>query len=375
MTPRLNAESIKDLRHRLSASRLFRGDGDGWEQGTPHEWLKSLLDDWRDFDDISLQNQLDAYEHLRVNVGDVGVHLVRGEGRGSDPLPLILSHGWPGSFYEFKAIIPLLTDPLAHGASSNDSFTVIIPSLPGFGFSDPLPPGQSTHGQIAELWSRIMTEALGYDHYVAHGSDLGAGITARLARSHPETVAGIHLATPGLALAPKPWSAREETFADALKSWNSEEGGYAHEHATKPLTLAAGLLDSPAGLAAWIGEKVRAWSSGDLKESATERDFLLATLTLYWTTGTIASSLFPYWAYVHATGDELVADEPIATPTAVTIFGGERVAFPKPPRELAERYFAVTSWNEHEVGGHFPSVSEPDLLARTIRDVFRPFRK
>jgi pimeloyl-ACP methyl ester carboxylesterase len=220
-----------------------------------------------------------------------------------------------------------------------------------------------------------MSEALGYDHYVAHGSDLGAGITARLARSHPETVAGIHLATPGLALAPAPWSASEEAFAAEVKSWDAEEGGYAHEHATRPLTLAAGLLDSPSGLAAWIGEKVRAWSSGDLTESTPERNFLLATLTLYWTTGTIASSLLPYWAFAHSIEDRLVADEPINTPTAVTVFGGERVRFPKPPRELAERYFAITSWSEHGAGGHFPSVSEPDLLAKIIRDVFRPFRK
>jgi pimeloyl-ACP methyl ester carboxylesterase len=220
-----------------------------------------------------------------------------------------------------------------------------------------------------------MTEAFGYNHYVAHGSDLGAGITARLARLHPETVVGIHLATPGLADAPKPWGANEEVFAAAVKSWYSEEGGYAHEHSTKPLTLAAGLLDSPSGLAAWIGEKVRAWSSGDIEESPAERAFLLATLTLYWTTSTITTSLLPYWANAHATGDRLVADAPIDVPTAVTIFGGERVPFPKPPRELVERYFAVTSWTEHEVGGHFPSVSEPDLLARIIRDVFRPFRQ
>ena len=154
-----------------------------------------------------------------------------------------------------------------------------------------------------------------------------------------------------------------------------QEGGYAHEHATKPSTLGAALHDSPAGLAAWIGEKVTAWSAvtGD-GQPAFGRDLLLGTLTLYWVTGTITSSLLPYWAYAHDPATAMPAGEPPDVPTAVSIFGGERVPFPKPPRELAERYFAVTTWAEHDRGGHFPAVAEPALLAQTLRDVFRPAR-
>ena len=158
-------------------------------------------------------------------------------------------------------------------------------------------------------------------------------------------------------------------------AWTAEEGGYAHEHATKPSTLGAALHDSPAGLAAWIGEKVTAWSAvtGD-GQPAFIRDLLLSTLTLYWVTGTITSSLLPYWAYAHGPAAGLPAGEPPDVPTAISIFGGERVSFPKPPRELAERYFRLTAWAEHDRGGHFPAVAEPALLAQTLRDVFRPAR-
>ena len=167
----------------------------------------------------------------------------------------------------------------------------------------------------------------------------------------------------------------EATFAAEVEAWTAEEGGYAHEHATKPFTLGAALHHSPAGLGAWIGEKVRAWSSVRPDgEPAFDRDLLLSTLTLYWTTGTIATSLLTYWASRHAPGDLLPADDPAPTPTALSIFSGELVPFPKPPRELAARYFSITSWAEHDRGGHFPAVSEPELLAETLRDAFRPLR-
>jgi hypothetical protein len=198
----------------------------------------------------------------------------------------------------------------------------VVPSLPGFGFSGPPPPGGLTAGAVADVWNEIMVDGFGYDAYVAHGSDLGAGVTACLARQHPETVVGIHLATPGLAPPPKPWSESEAHFFGEVEAWTAEEGGYAHEHATKPFTLGAALHDSPAGLGAWIGEKVRAWSSvGADGEPAFARDLLLATLTLYWATGTIASSLLPYWAFRHAPSDSLPSGAPAATPTAVSIFG------------------------------------------------------
>jgi len=232
-----------------------------------------------------------------------------------------------------------------------------------------------TGRQVARLWHELMTKGLGYDRFVAHGSDLGAGVTAWLARDQPEAVAAIHLATPGLAVAPGLRTAQEETFARAVEQWTAEEGGYMHEHATKPATLGAGLSDSPAGLAAWIGEKVVAWSSTRSDGSpAFDRELLLATLTLYWVTNTITTSLLPYWAHRQLAGGALPAGHVSPVPTAITIFGGERVPFPKPPRELAERYYTVTSWAEHSTGGHFPAVAEPELLARSLRDAFRPMR-
>jgi pimeloyl-ACP methyl ester carboxylesterase len=304
------------------------------------------------------------------------VHLVHAPGTGPDPLPLLLTHGWPSSFLEYLDLLELLTDPGRHGGLAADAFTVVAPSLPGFGFSGPPPGGGLTHGQVAELWYEIMTGTLGYRRFVAHGSDLGAGVTARLARAHPEAVAAIHLATPGLPAPPRPWSDPVSRHFRAAEAWTAEEGGYAHMHATKPATIGVALDDSPAGLAAWIGEKLTRWSSTTANgEPAFSRDLLLSTLTLYWASRTGASSLLPYWAYRHTPSAELPADDPAPVPTAIDVFGGELVPFPKPPRELAERYFTIAAWREHDRGGHFPAVAEPGLLAERLRATLRPFRQ
>jgi pimeloyl-ACP methyl ester carboxylesterase len=195
-----------------------------------------------------------------------------------------------------------------------------------------------------------------------------------LTRDHPIRVGGIHLATPGLAVPADRRSAAEERFAEAASGWATEEGGYMHKQGTKPATLGTALSDSPAGLAAWIGKKVVAWSSERVGGvPAFDRDLLLSTLTLYWTTNTIATSLLPYWVHQHADAS-MPADDPSPVPTSVTIFGGERVPFPKPPRELAERFYNVTDWSEHPVGGHFPAVAEPEILADVMRKFFRPMR-
>ena len=367
----LSDQAREELARRLAWTRLPTGQGMGWEQGVPSDWLRGLLGDWRGFDAGALQRQLDGLRQFRAEAEGQGLHLVVAEGRGPDPIPLLLTHGWPGSFLEYLKVLPLLSDPGGHGADPADAFTVIVPSLPGYGFSGPPPPGGFTGRQVAALWHALMTSGLGHKHYVAHGSDLGAGVTAWLARDQPGAVRAIHLATPGLAPAPAPRTEAEDAYAAAVETWTVEEGGYAHEHATKPATVGAALLDSPAGLAAWISEKVVAWSSTRPDGSpAFERELLLSTLTLYWVTGTITSSLLPYWSYRHNPEAAIPADDPSPVPTAVSIFGGERVPFPKPPRELVQRYYTLTQWAEHPTGGHFPAVAEPDLLARTLRDVF-----
>jgi pimeloyl-ACP methyl ester carboxylesterase len=372
----LDEDALDELRGRLARHRVPPPDTEGWERGVPGGWLAELLADWQAFDTTLFQTRLDQLTHLRADVDGQVVHLVHAPGRGHDPLPLLLTHGWPGSFCEYLRLLPLLSDPRAHGGDPADAFTLVVPSLPGFGFSAPPPPGGLTADAVAELWHQLMTRGLGYERYAAHGSDLGAGVTARLARAHPEAVLGIHLATPTLPTPPRPWTPAEEAHFAEVDAWTAEEGGYAHQQATKPATLGAALHDSPAGLAAWIGEKVDAWSSTTSQgEPAFDRNLLLATLTLYWTTATITSSMQPYWAYRHHPGTALPAGDPSPVPTAVSVFGGERVPFPKPPRELAERYFTISAWHEHDRGGHFPAVAEPHLLAGIIRDTFRPLRR
>jgi pimeloyl-ACP methyl ester carboxylesterase len=371
----LATDALRELGRRLDGYRKSVDLGSGWEQGVPSNWLEAILEDWRGFDTDALQLRFDALPQQRAEVAGHALHVVHAEGRDPSPLPLLLTHGWPGSFLEYLPLLPLLTDPGAHGADPTDAFTVVVPSLPGYGFSGPPPSTGMTGRQVARLWHELMTVGLGYDRFVAHGSDLGAGVTAWLARDQPEVVAAIHLATPGLAVAPGPRTEQEEEFARAVQVWTGEEGGYMHQHATKPATLGAGLSDSPAGLAAWIGEKVVAWSSTRPDGSSSfDRDLLLATLTLYWATDTITTSLLPYWAHRHLAGAALPPEDVSPVPTIVSIFGGERVPFPKPPRALAERYYNVTSWAEHPTGGHFPAVAEPDLLARSLRDAFRPMR-
>jgi pimeloyl-ACP methyl ester carboxylesterase len=366
--------TIEDLRLRLSRWRRAPDLGGGWERGTPTTWMADLLDDWLQFDVDALQGRLDALTHYQAQVEDQHVHVVRVVGSGPRPLPLLLTHGWPGSFLEYLKLIPLLIDPEAHAADPIDTFTLIIPSLPGFGFSGPPPHQGRTARNVASIWHRLMADGFGYQRYAAHGSDLGAGVTGWLARDYPTNVAGIHLATPGLAVPADRRSPAEERFAEAVARWAMEEGGYMHEHATKSATLAAAHCDSPAGLAAWIAEKVVAWSSEHVDGiPAFDRDLLLSTLTLYWATNTAATSLLPYWASQHADA-ALPVDDPSPVPTSVTIFGGERVPFPKPPRKLAERFYNVTDWSEYSAGGHFPAVAEPEILANAIRDFCRPLR-
>jgi pimeloyl-ACP methyl ester carboxylesterase len=372
--PILDESALAELHRRLAARRPGLVDG-GWELGVPGAWLDDLIDAWAVRDKRILQRRIDALEHLSVDVGGQLVHVIRVIGAAPDPFPLVLTNGWPSSFLEHLELAAVLSDPGSHGGDPADAFTVVLPSLPGYGWSAPPPAGGMTAAAVAHLWRGLMVDGLGYRRFAAHGSDLGAGVTAWLARRHQDVVAAIHLATPSLPAPPRPWTAAEEAYLTEVADWTAEEGGYAHQHATKPATLAAGLLDSPAGLAAWIGEKLVSWSSSALNgESAFPEELLLDTLTLYWCTSTIGSSLLPYWRYRHEPGAALPADSPPNVPTAISLFGGERIPFPKPPRELAERYVRVTGWNVEPAGGHFPAVATPARLATILRDAFRPYR-
>jgi pimeloyl-ACP methyl ester carboxylesterase len=366
---------IEDLRDRLRRTRRTGATDGDWSRGVTSSWLDEVLRDWAAFDVAALQHQLAQLTHLRAGIDGRSVHVVVAEGHGPAPLPLLLANGWPSTFCEYLDVLPLLTDPGAHGGDPADAFSVVVPALPGFGFSAPPPPAGLRAAHVAELWNRLMTQGLGHPRYVAHGSDLGAGVVAQLARAHASSVAAIHLASPGLTLPPPPWTSAEQTYADDLTAWSAEEGGYSHQHSTKPATVGTALNDSPAGLAAWIGEKISTWSSQTVAgQPAFPRDLLLATLTIYWATQSIASSMLPYWAFRHDPRAALTPDVQPSVPTAVSLFGGERVPFPRLPRVVAERFFDVSVWQEHDRGGHFPAAAEPQLLAATLREVFRPAR-
>lgn len=368
-------EALDDLRQRITRTRWpSRPRLPGWHHGADVEYLRDLLATWADgFDWRARERELNRFPHFRACVDGLRVHFVHVRGTGPDPLPIVLTHGWPSSFTEHLGLATLLADPAAYGGRVTDSFDVVVASLPGYGFSDPLPPS-ATSSDIADLWSRLMREALGYPRFGAHGSDIGAAVTARLGWRHPDALAGIHLSAVSFPTPPEPWTIGEREYEAAIERWDDTEGAYSQVHATKPQTLACGLNDSPAGLAAWITEKYRAWSDcGGQIESRFTRDHLLTNLTIYWVTQTIGSSLLPYYGYRHH-GGPLPPDARIGPPAGFAIFANEFQPAGRPPRELAERTYNVTRWAEYPHGGHFPALEEPQVLADDIRQFFRPLR-
>ena len=367
---------LVDLRSRLAATRWPDEPAQvGWEQGTNQDYLRALLDRWRDgYDWRAHERRLNELAHFTTDIDGLRVHFVHERGRGPAPMPLVLTHGWPSSFVEYLDLIPLLTDPASHGADPDDAFDVVVPSLPGYGFSGrPDAPGM-VNSTVADMWSELMRR-LGYDRFGAHGSDIGGGVTSRIGQQHPEAVVGLHLSAVGLPVPPQPWSDAETAYFDTAQAYSSEEGAYSALQSTKPQTLAYALNDSPAGLAAWIVEKFRAWSDcgGDV-ETRFSRDQLLTNLTVYWVTETIASSMRMYWDYRHR-GTPLAVGKQIPVPCAFAIFGNEFRSPGRTPRDLAERYYTVTRWTEFTRGGHFPALEEPQLLAADIREFFRPLRR
>jgi len=366
-------EVLADLRWRLAATRWpDEIAGAGWDYGTNEDYLRELVAYWRDdFDWRAQEVRLNQFAQFRADFDGVGVHFVHERGRGPHPLPLIITHGWPSSFAQMLKIIPPLTDPARHGGDPADAFDVVVPSLPGFGFSD-RPRERGMNGQhTAELWARLMADALGYRRFAAAGGDLGSGITRRLALAHPELVVGIHLTDVGYATADRPdLSDAERRYLAAVQDWSAREGAYRLLHATKPQTLAYGLTDSPAGLAAWLVEKYRAWSDcdGDV-ERRFSKDELLTAIMIYWATGTINSSVRLYYENSHA--PSLTPEQRIEVPAGVAIFPKDLAL---PPREWAARSLRVERWTEMPRGGHFAAMEEPDLLVEDLRAFFRPLR-
>lgn len=372
-TIRVADEVLADLRRRLAATRWPDAVEDaGWDYGTNEDYLKGLVAYWRDdFDWRAQEATLNHFAQYRADIDSVGVHFVHERGRGPHPLPLIITHGWPSSFAQMLKIVPLLTDPARYGGDPADAFDVVVPSLPGFGFSD-RPRERGMNGErVAELWARLMVDALGYRRFAAAGGDIGSGITRRLALAHPELLVGIHLTDVGYPVSDWPdLSDAERRYLDAVRDWSAREGAYMALQATKPQTLAYGLTDSPAGLAAWIVEKFRAWSDGDGDvERRFSKDDLLTTIMIYWATGTINSSVRLY--YENRRIAPLTPEQRSDVPAGVAIFPKDLAL---PPREWAERSLRVERWTEMPRGGHFAAMEEPDLLVEDVRAFFRPLR-
>ena len=369
---------LSDLKHRLAATRWPDELADaGWEWGSDLGYLRSLAEYWRDgYDWRREEAALNQLPHYRLALDGFHIHFLHVRGKGPSPLPLIITHGWPGSFVEMTKLIPLLTDPAAHGGEPEDAFDVIVPSLPGFGFSDRPPVRGMGPRKIAALWMRLMQE-LGYHRFGAQGGDWGSAISLALGLHDPQRLIGIHLNyiagrfLLGGTLNQIPEDEVAQAYQEQLRAWWEAEGGYSHEQGTKPQTLSYGLNDSPVGLAAWIIEKFRSWSDcgGDLERVFT-RDELLTNVMIYWVTETIASSARLYYES-RQQPLSLSPAQRVEPPVGVALFPKE---IPMPPRALAERGLHVVRWTEMPRGGHFAAMEQPELLAHDLRQFFRSLR-
>ena len=368
---------IADLRERLRRTRFpDQAPAPAWAYGTDVAWMPGLIDYWREkFDWRAQEARLNAFPQYKVHLQDIDLHFLP-QGQGPNPCPLLLSHGWPGSVFEFLDLIPRLTNPIQFGGDSADLFTVVAPSLPGYGLS--FSAGQPRFGveEIADCFASLMTDVLGYQRFGAQGGDWGSFITSRLAYSYPDRLIGIHLNMMPLRRDPKmvadPTS-EEQKYLEQLAIWLKDETGYQWIRGTRPQTLAFALTDLPAGLTAWIIEKFRAWSdcSGDL-ELVFTKDELLANISLYWFTGAIGSSFWPYYARMHRPWP-VPDNAKIAVPTGYCEFPCEML---RPPRSLAARtYTDIRRWTVMARGGHFAAMEQPEALAAEIREFFRPLRR
>jgi pimeloyl-ACP methyl ester carboxylesterase len=370
--------ALADLRERLERTRWpDEIEGAAWEYGTDLAYMQELATYWRtDFDWRAQEAAINTFAHFRATVGGLGIHFIHARGAGPNPLPLIITHGWPGSFVEMLKILPLLTDPARHGGDPRDSFDVVVPSLPGYGFSD-RPSERGMHPfRIAGLWAELM-QGLGYRRFGAQGGDWGSSVATCLGLAHPEHVVGIHLNyipgsySPYLGPEAPALTEAEQAFLQARDAWVQTEGGYSQIQRTRPQTLAYGLNDSPVGLAAWIVEKFRAWSDcgGDVERRFT-KDELLTNITIYWVTQTIASSARLYYEG-RARPLRFQQGQRVQPPCGVARFAFEA---PMPPREWVQRSYNLQRWAELPRGGHFAGLEEPELLAEDIRAFFRPLR-
>jgi pimeloyl-ACP methyl ester carboxylesterase len=361
----IDEEVLEDVRARIRATRWPEpAPGEPWSQGTDLEYLRSVSAYWADeFDWRARERELNELHHFRAELDGVRIHFVHERARGGG-VPLILTHGWPSSFLELLALVPLLTD----------RFDLVIPSLPGYGFSERPARTGVTSRYTAGLWHRLM-RGLGYERYGAHGGDWGAAVSTFMALDDPEPMIGLHLSNldndPYTGPGSRPLSEAERGYVSDWERWVDEEYAYSAIQSTRPQTLAYGLTDSPAALAAWVIEKWRAWSDcgGDV-ESRFSRDFLLTNVTLYWVTRTIATSIRDYFDNRWFAETTIGPDDFVRVPTALTSFTHHFADEGVAPREWAERLYDLRRFTPMPRGGHFPAAEEPELLARDIAAFF-----
>ncbi len=351
---------LDDLRERLARTRLpGQVPGTGAERGVPERRVRELVEHWAaGYDWRVHEARLNEHPQFVTDIDGQRVHFLHVRSPEPDATPLLLTHGWPGSVAEFLDVIGPLTDPRAHGGDPADAFHLVVPSLPGFGFSAPLAGTGWDLRRIAAAWAELM-ERLGYDRYGAQGGDYGSGVSRELGRLAPDRVIGVHLNFLLTFGSPEGLPDADRERLARLEGFTSDMGGYLAIQSTRPQTLAYALADSPAGQLAWIAEKFTEWT-----EDGVDRDAILTHATLYWLTNTAGSSAQLYYEASRTWG----RDEPSPVPTGVAVFPFE----PAPPvRALAERTEKIVHWTEFDRGGHFAALEQPGLLVADIRDFFR----
>jgi pimeloyl-ACP methyl ester carboxylesterase len=370
--------ALNDLRRRLEATRWpFVIPGSGWDYGVELAYMKALVEYWRTaFDWREQQRAINRFAHFQAVVDGARIHFIHERGSGESPLPLVITHGWPGSFLEMLDVIPRLAHPERFGGDPRDAFEVVVPSLPGYAFSAPAAERGMDPKRIAELWVRLMA-GLGFERFCAQGGDWGASVSTRIGLCFPGALMGLHLNyipgsyRPFLGDGAQPLGKDEKAFLESAQNWYESEGAYAHAQATRPDTLAYALTDSPVGLLAWILEKLRDWSDCDgTVERRFSKDVILTHVTLYWVTGTIASANRLYYE-AKRNPIQLAKGERVEAPCGIVTLAKEAPAAPRP---WVERGYNVTRWTELPRGGHFAAMEEPELLVEDIRSFFRPLR-
>jgi pimeloyl-ACP methyl ester carboxylesterase len=372
----VSQETLDDLRERLGRTRYPNQiAGTGWDQGTELSYLQDLVGYWRDgFDWRAQETRINQLPQFRTTIDDQPIHFIHVRAAEPGALPLILSHGWPGSVVEFLDAIALLTDPGRHGGDPADAFDVVVPSLPGYGFSGPTTAPGWHPRRMASAFAVLMDE-LGYDRYGAQGGDWGSIVSANLADVDPDHVVGLHLNFVAVGAPegddPAALSPDDQRALAAMREWRRTGAGYQEIQGTKPQSLGYGLQDSPAGLAAWIVEKFRAWSDchGQIETSFT-KDQLLTNVMVYWVTETATSSTRLYYE-MRAAGRNAVPARHIECPTGVANYPGEVT---RVPRHWVEARYNLTHWAEMPRGGHFAAMEVPDLFVDDVRTFFRPLR-